>query len=115
MNSSIEVRESFVCRINEQVASVLVGNLVKNAFVHSVPGDEINISVSADGFSVRNHGEAPLDKERVFHRFYLPGGRREGSTGLGLALAYSVCERSGLSLTYDFQENQHIFSVILKK
>lgn len=115
MNSSIEVRESFICRINEQVASVLVGNLVKNAFVHSVPGDEINISVSADGFSVRNHGEAPLDKKRVFHRFYLPGGRREGSTGLGLALAYSVCERSGLSLTYDFLENQHIFSVILKK
>ena len=115
MNSSMEVHESFACMINEQVASVLAGNLVKNAFVHSAPGAEIKISVSAGGFSVRNQGDAPLDKERVFHRFYLPGGRREGSTGLGLALAYSVCERSGLSLTYDFQESQHIFSVILKK
>lgn len=115
IKSSMEVQGDFVCMINEQMASVLVGNLVKNAFVHSAPGAEIVISVSADGFNVRNQGDAPLDKKRVFHRFYLPGGRREGSTGLGLALAYSVCERSGLSLTYDFQENQHIFSVILKK
>ena len=115
IKSSMEVQGNFVCMINEQMASVLVGNLVKNAFVHSAPGAEIAISVSAGGFNVRNQGDAPLDKKRVFHRFYLPGGRREGSTGLGLALAYSVCERSGLSLTYDFQENQHIFSVILKK
>lgn len=115
IKSSMEVQGDFVCMINEQMASVLVGNLVKNAFVHSAPGAEITISVSAGGFNVRNQGDAPLDKKRVFHRFYLPGGRREGSTGLGLALAYSVCERSGLSLTYDFQENQHIFSVILKK
>lgn len=115
INSSIDVQGTFVCRINEQMASMLVGNLVKNAFVHSAPGAEIKVSVSADGFAVRNHGDAPLDKSRVFHRFYLPGGRREGSTGLGLALAYSVCERSGLSLTYDFEENHHIFSVILKK
>lgn len=115
INSSIDVQGTFVCRINEQMASMLVGNLVKNAFVHSAPGAEIKVSVSADGFEVRNHGDAPLDKSRVFHRFYLPGGRREGSTGLGLALAYSISERSGLSLTYDFEENHHIFSVILKK
>lgn len=115
INASIDVRGSFVSRINEQVASVLVGNLVKNAFVHSAPGTEIKVSVSEDGFIVRNQGDVPLDRSRVFHRFYLPGGRREGSTGLGLALAHSVCERSGLSLTYDFEENQHVFSVILKK
>ena len=115
VKASMDVRKGFVCMINEQVASVLVGNLVKNAFVHSASGAEIKVSVSADGFSVRNPGDAPLDKSRVFHRFYLPGGRREGSTGLGLALAYMVCEHSGLSLTYDFKDNHHIFSVILKK
>ncbi len=115
LNSSMNVLGSFVCRVNDQMASVLVGNLVKNAFVHSAPGAEIKITVSEEGFTVRNQGDAPLDKERVFHRFYLPGGRREGSTGLGLALAYSVCERCGLSLKYDFKENLHIFSVILKK
>ena len=101
--------------INAQMASVLVGNLVKNAYVHSAPGAEVRVKISAQGFTVENQGDTPLDKSRMFRRFYLPGGRREGSTGLGLALAYAVCERSGLELHYDFNENYHIFSVNLKK
>lgn len=105
----------FVCSINEQMASVLVGNLVKNAYIHSAPGAGINVKVSGNGFSVANTGDAPLDEKHLFRRFYQPGGRREGSTGLGLALAYSVCERSGLMLKYEFSENHHIFSVNLKK
>ena len=105
----------FVCSINEQMASVLVGNLVKNAYIHSAPGAGINVKVSGNGFSVANTGDAPLDEKHLFRRFYQSGGRREGSTGLGLALAYSVCERSGLMLKYEFSENHHIFSVNLKK
>ena len=51
----------------------------------------------------------------LFTRFYQPEGRKEGATGLGLALAYAVCERNGMELSYDFKENHHVFSVILKK
>lgn len=115
ISSSIDVTDGFVCRINEQMASVLVGNLVKNAFVHSPSGATVRVKVNENGFSIENQGDAPLDKSRLFHRFYLPGGRREGSTGLGLALAFSVCDRSGLSLAYDFKEKFHKFSVNLKK
>lgn len=115
ISHSMDIQGTFISRINEQMASVFTGNLIKNAFVHSASGAEIKVIVSENGFSVENQGDMPLDKNRVFHRFYLPGGRREGSTGLGLALAYSVCERSGLELTYGFRENFHIFSVNLKK
>lgn len=104
----------FTCMINEQMASVLVGNLVKNAYVHSPQGSVLKVEVSETGFMISNPGEASLDRERIFRRFYQPGGRKEGSTGLGLALAYSVCERNGLALSYDFSENRHIFHVILK-
>ena len=104
----------FACMMNEQMASVLVGNLVKNAYVHSSQNASVHVEISASGFSISNPGDAPLDKDRLFMRFYQPGGRKEGSTGLGLALAYSVCERNGLSLSYDFSENRHIFHVILK-
>ena len=113
--SSITSDEVFICRINDQMASVLVGNLVKNAYVHSAQGTEVRVNMSDRGFTIENQGEAALDKDRIFRRFYQPGGHREGSTGLGLALAYSVCERSGLELRYDFVENRHKFSVILKK
>lgn len=113
----VSVTESdadFICTINEQMASVLVGNLVRNAYVHSPMNATVSVKVSEDGFSISNPGDVPLDKDRLFMRFYRPQGRKEGSTGLGLAMAHAVCERNGLSLSYDFSDNRHIFHVILK-
>lgn len=112
----VDVKENgrFVCSINEQMASVLVNNLVKNAFVYTVPGEKLKIIIEADGFTIANSGETPLDRNGLFRRFYQPSGRREGSTGLGLALAHSVCVRNGLEISYDFSEKMHIFSIKLK-
>ena len=112
----VDVKENgrFVCSINEQMASVLVNNLVKNAFVYTVPEEKLKITVEADGFIIANSGETPLDRNGLFRRFYQPSGRREGSTGLGLALAHSVCVRNGLEISYDFSEKMHIFSIKLK-
>ncbi len=104
----------FVRTMNEQMASVLVNNLLKNAYVHTQQGGDVEVSVWDGGFSVSNPGEAALDRSKMFSRFYLPGGRKEGSTGLGLALAYSVCDRNGMVLSYEFSENRHIFSVKIK-
>lgn len=112
--SVTESEADFICTINEQMASVLVGNLVRNAYVHSPMNATVSVKVSEDGFSISNPGDVPLDKDRLFMRFYRPQGRKEGSTGLGLALAHAVCERNGLSLSYDFSDNRHIFHVILK-
>ena len=114
ISSSLSREGDFIHEMNEQMASVLVTNLVKNAYVHSPEGSVISVTVSGDGFSISNPGDMPLDQDKLYHRFYQPGGRKEGSTGLGLALAYSVCERNGLALSYDFKENRHIFHVILK-
>lgn len=114
ISSSLSREGDFIHEMNEQMASVLVTNLVKNAYVHSSEGSGISVTVSGDGFSISNPGDMPLDQDKLYHRFYQPGGRKEGSTGLGLALAYSVCERNGLSLSYDFKENRHVFRVILK-
>lgn len=111
----IAVSGRFIIPINEQMASVLVGNLVKNAFVYSPQGGTVEVAVRDDGFSISNAGATPLDEEKVFRRFYQPTGRKEGATGLGLALVYSVCVNNGLDVTYDHDGNRHIFSVILKK
>lgn len=113
--SVLEEDGTLICSMNEQMASVLVNNLLKNAYVHSPDGGKVLVSVNENGFSVRNSGTAALDRSRIFSRFYLPGGRKDGSTGLGLALAYTVCDRNGMELSYDFVDNHHIFSVILKK
>ena len=114
IEANITVTQHFLIQIDEQMASVLIGNLVKNAFVYTPSGGSIEISMSEDRFSVSNTGNAPLDREKVFRRFYQPAGRREGATGLGLALVYSVCVNNGLDILYDFRDGRHIFEVFLK-
>ena len=112
--AKIDGEDRFVHRIDEQMASVLIGNLVKNAFLYTPSGGTINVTMWKTGFSISNTGNAPLDKDKVFRRFYQPSGRKEGATGLGLALAYSVCMNNGMDITYDFINGRHIFSIILK-
>lgn len=107
--------QTFMLRIDEQMASVLVNNLIKNAFAYSPEGGSLNISFADTGFTVSNEGVSPLDKDMVFRRFYQPSGRREGATGLGLALVYSVCLNNGLDIIYDFRDGRHIFAINLKK
>ena len=115
MSSSFSSSGTFKVVMNEQMASVLVGNLVKNAYVHAPGGSTVDVQVSEDGFVISNPGESALDETKIFRRFYQPSGRKEGSTGLGLALAYSVCARCGMNISYKFDDNRHIFAVILKK
>lgn len=60
--------------------------------------------------SVANDGDASLDGERIFERFY-QGSKKEGSTGLGLALVNAVGRYYGLRVAYRFESGRHVFSV----
>ena len=114
---SVEMVEDgvFVHMMDEQMASILAGNLIRNAFRYTQDGGAIVIRMTGDGFSVSNTGIAPLDKDKVFHKFYQPAGKREGSTGLGLTLVRCVCVNNGLQASYDYADGRHIFGVNLKK
>lgn len=106
---------SLVAEMNPELASVLLTNLLKNAFVHNRPGGRVAVTIVHDGLSVRNTGsDAPLDASRIFDRFYR-GTAREVSTGLGLALVRSICTLYGLTVAYSFEGGEHIFSLSFPK
>ena len=109
---SVEVitEGEFTVMMSESLASVLLTNLLKNAFVHVTEGGVIRILFTTEAMVVANSGEQPLDSERIFERFY-QGHKKEGSTGLGLALVESVCKSSGLDIRYEFTEGMHRFTV----
>lgn len=112
---SVEGTDELVITMNETLASVLLNNLLKNAYAHTPKGGSIVISIDADRFSICNTAEnGPLDKEHIFDRFY-QGHKKEGFTGLGLALAYSVSQIYGLSITYDYTVRMHCFGFRQKK
>ena len=69
--------------------------------------DSTSLSIRVEDSGI---GIAKEDQKRIFERFY-QGHKKEGSTGLGLALAESVCKSSGLDIRYEFTEGMHRFTV----
>lgn len=96
--------------MNESLASTLISNLVKNAYVHTPQGGDAHIEIVGRTLRVSNTGGEPLDKEHIFERFY-QAARKEGSTGLGLALVAAVCRYYNLRLEYFFADGKHHFEV----
>ena len=113
-NIDVDMTEEglFEVDMNEMLATMLVTNLLKNAFVHNADGGKIKVSFSSDAMEFSNPGDdAPLDPQRIFERFY-QGKKREGSTGLGLAIAHSICQQSGLQIKYEYRDGMHCFRVM---
>ena len=96
--------------MNESLATTLISNLVKNAYVHTPQGGDAHIEIVGRTLRVSNTGSEPLDKEHIFERFY-QAARKEGSTGLGLALVAAVCRYYNLRLGYFFADGKHNFEV----
>lgn len=107
---TVTTDSSFCVEMNDSLVSVLVTNLLKNSFVHNIDGGFIYIKITANTFEISNTGEKPLDRERIFERFY-QGQKKEGSTGLGLALVDSICKANHLTIDYTYVQNRHIFTI----
>ena len=106
-NTEMPVR--FIVSMDESLATTLVTNLLKNAFLHTADGGTIDISLSNGTLTVSNSGEEALDATRLFDRFYTSG--KSGSTGLGLALVKSISEFYKFGLEYSFTCGKHHFTV----
>lgn len=109
---SLEEKGEFHVRMNETLATVLLTNLLKNAFVHNVEGGIIRIEITSSCIRFGNTGvDAPLDDKRIFERFYQGGKKKEGSTGLGLALVEAICRQCRLQVRYRFDGRLHWFEI----
>ena len=75
-----------------------VNNLLDNAAHHSPAGEVVQVSLSADGLRVRDHGPG-IDSEdlpHIFDRFYRgTNARSRPGSGLGLAIVRQVIEQHG--------------------
>lgn len=107
---AVELPDSFVVQMNESLASTLVSNLLKNAYVHTPEQGRIEVTITGRTLTISNLGAASLDSEHIFERFY-QGAKKEGSTGLGLALVSAVGRYYGLEVDYQYEAGQHRFSV----
>lgn len=98
-------------RMNESLASTLAANLLRNAYLHTPEGGSVTVRTEERTLTVVNDGDTPLDAGHIFERFY-QGTRKEGSTGLGLALVSAVGRYYGLRIDYRFEAGRHRFTVV---
>jgi two-component system OmpR family sensor kinase/two-component system sensor histidine kinase QseC len=84
--------------------AALVRNLAENAVLHAPAGARVRVRVWREAgvpvlsFDDSGPGIAEAERERVFDRFYRPGGGGADGSGLGLAIVRSVAERHGATV-----------------
>ena len=111
---SVAEKQRITAKMDPTLASSLVTNLLKNAFIHNLQGGNITITLSDNTLIIGNTGKNEvLDPETVFKTFYRKG-ENSNSTGLGLAIAKAICTEYGFEIRYQFIENQHTFSIKFK-
>lgn len=102
----------FIIRCNYSLAQILISNLVKNSLVHNKEGGELHILITPSSLTIKNTGDAPLDGEKLFHRFYHGIEGKKDSTGLGLAIARSIAHSASMKLTYEWKDGMHCFILV---
>lgn len=105
-----QLPERFIVNMNESLATTMITNLIKNAFLHTNEEGNIDISIQGRKLLIANDGTEPLDGTRLFDRFYTSG--KKGSTGLGLALVKSIADSYNFKIEYSFKEGKHSFTVM---
>ena len=108
----LNFEQDFALKINEQLAELLIGNLLSNAVNHNFTDGYISISIHEKELKICNTGETnSLTDENVFNRFAKGNSK---SNGLGLAIVKNICETHNLEIHYVKNEH-HCFIIHLKK
>ena len=108
----VEGNTELAVKMNPTLADLLLGNLFRNAWLHTPTGGEIRVKLSEDMVVFSNTGKDALDAERIFQRFYHSAATPQ-SSGLGLSICESVCRQYGFRLDYSFGDGMHHFTCCL--
>jgi signal transduction histidine kinase len=100
-----------IVNMNEELADILLNNLLSNATKHNFEGGSISIELDRKQLTVKNTSEYPvLDNSQMFQRFY-KNSKNNQHNGLGLSIIKQICDASGFSLRYLCQKNEHVFMI----
>ena len=99
--------ENATINMNQELADILLNNLLSNASRHNYPGGSIRIELTGKQLRIKNTSQHNnLDSPYLFSRFYKQDGK---GNGLGLSIVKQICDVSGLTIAYSYQQGQHSF------
>jgi signal transduction histidine kinase len=110
LNLCVEIQgDGHVVSTNAVLAEVMMGNLIKNSFVHNIENGDVRVEVSSNRIRVMNTGKPIAANDKLFERFSKQGSA--DGWGLGLPIVKKIAEVNGWTIHYDYQEGVHRFSV----
>lgn len=112
INCSIVEKQQLRVYMDETIVRILLNNLLKNSYVHNIQNGTIDILIETNKLIIKNSSDmTELDSKAIFDRFY-QGCKKEGSTGLGLALVRSIIDTEKLYISYTYKDSLHCFEII---
>ncbi|MCF8378935.1 MAG: HAMP domain-containing histidine kinase [Bacteroidales bacterium] len=91
---------------------VLLVNLIKNAVLHNIDNGKIFIETKDNEIIISNTGEEKeLQAKKIFDRYTKFSGKND-SLGLGLSLVKKICDLYRFKISYKYENNLHIFSLL---
>lgn len=92
-------------------------NIIKNCIEHAIPKSTVSITATDNRIysmiSIKNQGKTIPKKEitHIFERFYKGQDSSKDSVGIGLALAKTIVEKDGGTITVESKNNETEFRV----
>jgi len=92
---------------NPALIEILINNLLRNAYIHNVPGGWVDMVLTQTTLVINNTGAVIHDDpERLFDRFR-KGRVDNRTTGLGLALVRQIAQLYHYEIRYTCQDGRH--------
>lgn len=106
----------FKAEFNQDLADILLSNLLKNAVKYNNEEGALNIFIEVNRIIFQNSGlQESLDKTRIFNRFYKQSSDHT-STGLGLSIIKTIIKQyPDWDISYEFEDNMHYFILMKNK
>jgi signal transduction histidine kinase len=108
LDVDLKSEQEFRLKMNDQLADLLLNNLLSNAINHNLKGGTINLVIKQNELTICNTGEPnSLTDDTIFNRFTRGSSK---SYGLGLAIVRKICDTHGLRIHYT-KDRLHCFTI----
>ena len=108
---TIENSDATFLKINAELGSILFNNLIQNAIRHNRENGLIHIVLTKENIAISNSGALePLDQDVIFERFEKQSSH-SNSIGLGLAIVKEIAEVYQITISYSYENHNHVFSL----
>lgn len=100
--------ENVVLNMDVNLSDILISNLLVNAIRHNINGGFVSIQLTSEALIVKNSCLPQESTENLFDR--MVSNKSKDSTGLGLNLVKSICDKNGFKVSYSFP-SESIFCI----